>query len=297
MMPNPVEAKLKSLRRAQRFILVAGLLSPFLIIWTIELIALRGRADKTRFWILILSTGGIWAWLYFWGTNIFREFVRSKNSSKNVRQISRHQKFIFGIVGIILLGLAFIPSDGPFGAWPTVNTMVILRMLVLPIIGAVLLALVFKRFIEAFSIEWPRRRFVRNAAGQVEMALVYPPAKTTMSQSILLCVPLTMFWGAIGFASLIYVDLIKSQTLSLGHRKIYLHNSPEAFWTYIEIYILGTLMAVALCGWSLWEFVTEEKKRQSTRLSKAIILLVGLMYSGLLIVLCRLFYHAILLEN
>jgi hypothetical protein len=296
MSPNPVEEVIAKTKRAQRALSVIGIFGPFLLFWTIELIAYRGRIRERAFSILILCTAGIWAGLYFWSVATFRAFVRAKNHDSKASK-KRFRGFIFGIIAVVLLGLAYTSNDGHFGAWPVVNTTVILRMLALPIIGAVLISMVFKRFIEAFAIDGPRRRIVRNATGQIEVVLVKPPVKTTTSQTIIFCVPLTVLWGAISFASSIGIDLMKGQTLSLGYHKIYLHKSPEAFWTYIEVYVAGVLLAVALCGWNFWEFIAEERKRQSTSISKAIILLTGLAYSGLLMALCRLFYKALLLEN
>jgi hypothetical protein len=296
MSPNPVEEVIAKTKRAQRAMLVTGIFGPFLLLWTIDLIAYRGRIRERAFLILILCTAGIWAGLYTWSVRTFRAVVRSKRPDSKAPE-QRYRGFIFCIIAVVLLGFAYTSNDGPFGAWPVVKTTVILRMLVLPIIGAALISMAFKRFIEACAIEGPRRRFVRNAMGQIEVVLVKPPVKTTTSQTIIFCVPLTVLWGAIGFASSIGIDLMKGQTLSLGYHKIYLHNSPEAFWTYIEVYVAGVLLAVTLCGWNFWEFVAEERKRQSTSISKAIILLTGLAYSGLLLALCRLFYQALLLEN
>jgi hypothetical protein len=270
MKPDSIETVLKKARRARLTLFVCAIVPPFLSIWTMELIAHRKEIGSNAFWIRLFCTAGIWIILYFWVTRTFRAIVVKKNhASKAQERLSRW--LLVSVVALVLLSFAFILTDDSFGAWRNVNATVILHMLVLPTLATCLLTLGFIRFV-TFT-EKTRTIPLRIS--------------TTSSQIVGLCSALLfLIASTFGVSMAIQIILINGRVLSpwifgpINHSKmVYRNISPEAYWTYTELYIFMGMATFALSTGTLFEIIAEEKLRQSTPLQKILLWGSGLLFS------------------
>ncbi|MGD0087972.1 MAG: hypothetical protein ABSC24_12690 [Verrucomicrobiota bacterium] len=269
MKPDSVETILKKARYAQFAILVCAIVLPFLSIWTIELIARRKEITGNAFWIRFCCTAGIWMILYFWVASTSRAVVGKKN------QVPRHDRLdrwlLIGVVVLVLLNVAFILTDDSFGAWPNVNATVVLHMLALPALAVNLLLLGFVRFVT--FIEKPRTISLR--------------INTTSSQIVWLCSSLLLMTASTFGGSLATQIILKNgRVLSpwvfgpINHSKmVYRSVSPEAYWTYTELYIFMAMVMFAFSIAPVFEVIAQEKLRQSTPFQKILLWGSGLLFS------------------
>ncbi|HKW31266.1 MAG TPA: hypothetical protein VJT54_18225 [Verrucomicrobiae bacterium] len=277
MKPDSVETILKKARHAQFAILVCAIVWPFLSLWTIELIARRKEIAGNAFWIRFFCTAGIWILLYFWATRTSRAVVGKKNQVSQAHD-RLNRWLLVGVVVLVLLNSAFMLTDDSFGAWPNVTATVVLHMLALPALALGLLSLGFIRFVtfteKTRAIPIPSR------------------IRTTSSQIVGLCSALfLMTASAFGGSMATEIILKNGRVLSpwilgpINHSKmVYRNISPEAYWTYTELYILMAMIVFVLSIAPACEVIAQEKLRRSTPFQKILLWGSGLLFSILVAV-------------
>jgi hypothetical protein len=263
MKPDSIETVLKKARRARLAMFVCAIVWPFLSIWTIELIAHRKQIGGNAFWIRFFCTAGVWILLYFWATRTFRAVVVKKNHpSKAQERLNRW--LLVSVVALVLLSFAFMLTDDSFGAWRNVNATVILHMLALPALAAGLLLL----------------GFIRSTPFLAKTRTIPLRIRTTSSQIVGLCSALlVLIASTFGIGMAIQIILMNGRVMRLDYKMVSRSVSPEAYWTYTELYIFMGMVMFALSIGTLFEVIAQEKLRQSTPLQKILLWGSGLLFS------------------
>jgi hypothetical protein len=273
MTPDSVVAIVQRLNRAKRALSVSHLLAPLLFFGLIEVLAYRKQIGTPGFELSLMVLFGLAAILVRWTVRSYRLVVpvqsgEASDLDRSEDGATRWRWRLVAVAGLSLLVAVFIPGDGPFGAWPVVNVTVVLRMLVAPLIAAGVATWYASRFFAALE----RGRTIKLKI------------QTTTAQIIALCATLTLLGLVVaGLGTMIGTDLKIGFTLSpFGYRKTFLHSSPEAFWTYIELYAFIALSCFALCVRQIFEIIAQDKRRESSIGQKVILWGFGVVYSSLL---------------
>jgi hypothetical protein len=253
-------------RCAQLALLVCGIVSPFLFLWTIDLVAHRKEFRDNVFWLAFFCTIGIWFALYFWVTRTFRAvFGKKPPTSQTQNRVNRW--LLIGVMALTLSSVILMLTDHSFGAWTNVNATVILSIFVLPATVVSFLILAISRLI-AFA---PKTR-------PVSLQYITMSSRAVFLCSVLLMLVSCIYGGVIAIKTI----LINGRVLSLAYKIISRNISPESYWTYTELYIGILLIIIIVSLAALPEILAQETRRQSTLFQKILLYGSGIIFSALI---------------
>jgi|ERR1035437_751869 hypothetical protein len=264
MNPDPIETILKKARNAQRALLALSLLYPFLFFGLVEVMAYRKAIGSNGFWISFTLLAGITVGLIIWTVRSYRSLSGPNHTAKGSH---------IWVSFLPLIAFAFWPGDGPFCAWPLVNAPVVLRMLVFPSIGVYFLASGFRRMVA----DNDRRGFPPK---------VFIPLT---SMTLFLCLGLLVTAGALADICMVIGNLQTGQSHSPfgSGRVIYLHRSPEAYWTYTEVFVFFGLMILTIGLVAAIGQILEILKRRDNPLGQIVSFGVSLSFAVMLFIVGR----------
>jgi len=291
MKSESVGAINNQIRRVKRAARVSLVLGPVLLVGLIELVAHRKELSDSAYWFLFLVSIVIFATLCLCVASLFRSILPTKVTVTEAPQgvtaeSPLRRKLLFRTVVLGVLGLAFFSGRVPFGSWQEVDASVILRVLVFPAVSVWALASIIKRLSTVFEANRPIR----------------PRIRTTSSQVIWLFYHLMLFAiflsGCLGIA----INLRSGITYSpwtfgpfeFGAR-VDRKFTPEAYWAYIEVYIFLVLIALVIAVQQMYEFISIERKRNSSSGDVIWISGMGMIFFTAILIVGRYLYLSLML--